>query len=163
MTMNTLEARHRVREIAQEIDDPDPHVVAGKLLVEIDPREYQDWLSILLPHFVREVYRSSRYIPKTDDEDDDKPDTSLAASGKWKGFRENDFWKSQQYEVNGKWMWLGELSAEDCGWIADAHSRLAQANEAKAERFKILQTELKRRRKSHVRDLGVEKVKEVMS
>lgn len=117
--------------------EPDPHVIARRLVARIPAEHLKALVADLLAAKVREVIRLQR-------------STAVARPGasKWERHAPR-----LRYFVAGDWKMRDQLVAEDCDWLAEDHEARAAANAAVAAEFRELARRIRAAGVEHLGDL----------
>lgn len=134
MNSNTL--AQKVRATAEDNDIVDPHEVSEKVLASMTPSEMQDALAVCLPDYCqRHLSNVRRYLQKQAASSRSR----AARSSKVEQYR--DYWGEllrSSIFVDGTYKALGEVTAQDCEWLAEFRLAEAEKNKAEAAKFSAM-------------------------
>lgn len=146
-----FDLNHLIRETLAGSREPDPRVVARRLVSRIPDHHVREALGVCLPDRVREVARTCRV---------DAPETpsALPAGRSWRAGAASML--RQRYPVDGGWKFLGDCTAADCESIAAEYARRKAEQAAVEARFRRLASELRRAGAATVADLDESTIEE---
>lgn len=168
-----MTVRDRVRALLDETDLCDPHAITDVLLGELKGAKVREALAELLPGYVRVVINSERngFTPYGD-EDVDRPDPAKVqptAHTRGAGSSRSTKWASarslfrRRIQVDHDYLFLGDLTVDQVGWLVDDRYRKAKDLTSKGDRYAALRDLMVRRGVTRVRDLPEEEVAEILS
>lgn len=132
--------------------EPDPHVIARRLVARVPEEELRAVVASLLVERVTlrmRMQRSDHLAPGHTPRDAHTCHAGASAAGRSRWERH------ARYCVAGQWKFYPDLSADDCDVIADGYAERAAANAALEVRFRDLAKQL--------RGAGVERVADLAS
>lgn len=146
----SFDLKETIREAVRESDSTGPHAIAQQIAESISSRHLRQVVRELMHHAVMEVLREGR----------SQQDFAAASGSGRNGKRAVGAMTSDpmrmQYPTASGWKHLGDLTADDCDFIADGYEARAQANATRAKEFRRLAEQMRRDGAATLRDLGVE-------
>lgn len=130
--------------------EPDPHVIAKRLLTRIPQPELRAIAAALLVERVKLRMRMQRSPslghPRNGNQSTSAEGTPAAGRSRWD--------RHSRYCVAGEWKFYDDLSADDCDVIADGYAERAAANAALELKFRDLAKQLRSARVERVAELA---------
>lgn len=133
--------------------EPDPHVIARRLVTRIPDEQLRELVGALLVERVTlrmRMQRNTNLLGQSiDDTQGRTAERTVQGRSRWE--------RHQRYCVAGTWKFYPDLSADDCDVIADGYAERAAANAALEQRFRDLAKQLRASNVERVAelDLGV--------
>ena len=146
--MSEFDLNALVRDALAEWHEPDPSVVARRLLLTIPAERHAEALEVCLRDRVRIVIGQQRMHVR-----ESQRGNSRAGRSRWERHGPVFDALSQPYSVNGEWKPFGELTADDCDVLAADYARRAAEQAAMDDRFRKLARLLRSRDCARVADL----------
>lgn len=127
--------------------EPDPHVIARRLVARVPEDELRAVVASLLVERVTLRMRMQRNLPVGQRPSDaqSSPAAGTAGRSRWE--------RHARYCVAGEWKFYPDLSADDCDVIADGYAERAAANAVLEGKFRDLAKQVRTARVERVADL----------
>lgn len=123
-----------VKEAVEKSDEPDPHVIARRLLLQIPEEHLREALGETLPAYVRIRGVQPARSGETAGEPG-RPGGSPKPG--------NNRWGRARWSVNGEWKFERDLTADDCDAIAEDYAQRAAQNAAMEAKFRARAEQLR--------------------
>jgi hypothetical protein len=127
-----------IRDALERWKEPDPHVVARRLLAKIPPGERDRLVLHGLTERVTLMVRVERQSGGN---------TPRQGRSRWQRF-------AQRVNVAGEWKRLGDCTAEDVDWLAADRAEESARLAAVAQQFRMLAAQMRAAGVATVADLG---------
>lgn len=151
----SFDLRGLIRDVLTTSDSPDPGVIAAEVNERTPAKYLREAYRQTLRDFVRVMAHAHPTSPPTRSETTPKEASSAGSrttlSTKVASIRE--YALRQRYHVEGKWMFLGDMTRDDLLFAANERYRLAHANHEAAEGLSRIAEALSLHEVNRVRDL----------
>lgn len=148
--MSDFDLNGLIRDALASWKEPDPHVIARRLLARIPDEHVRDALAACLHDRVRlEVTRQRMSEPPR--EAGTAGQIRSKGKSRWQNFAPI---LMRRYCIAGEWKLLGECTAADCDLAADDYAKRAAEQAAIEARFRALAEQIRREGVERVADLA---------
>lgn len=138
--MSDFDLGQLIRDTLTRSREPDPHVIARRLIPRIPDEEVRAIMVECLHDLVRQEIRRARQALSEPTGGSASPSPSR--------------WERYRYKPGGEWKLLADCTAEDCDLLADEYAERKEREAALERRFRNLAALLRAHNAATVGDLG---------